>query len=308
MKKILALLLALVMVSTLAACGSGTTAAAPAATEAPAAAEEPVAEEPAAEEPAAEEPVAEPVEEVEIIVFAAASLTESLTAIQANYEAANPGVKLIFSFGSSGDLMKQIKQGAECDLFISAGQKQMNQIDITASADVNTDGSDFVVDSTRINLLENKVVLVVPDGNPKGVESFDQLAELLKNKGVLMAMGGEGVPVGGYTQKILAFYGLDEAELANSGCITYGADVKEVTTAVKEGNGDGGVIYASDAFSAKLTVLEAATSEMTDGRIIYPAALIKSGSNAEAAESFLAYLQTDEAMAEFEAVLFSPAP
>ena len=301
MKKILALLLALVMVFALAACGSGTTTTAPAATEAPAAAEEPAAE-------PAEEPAVEPVEEVKLVVFAAASLTESLTAIQKTYEAAHPGVKLIYSFGSSGDLMKQIKQGAECDLFISAGQKQMNQIDINASADVNTDGSDFVVDGTRINLLENKVVLVVPDGNPKDIQSFDQLAELLKSKDLLMAMGGEGVPVGGYTQKILAFYDLDEEDLANSGCITYGADVKEVTTAVKEGNVDCGVIYASDAFSANLTVIEAATEEMTAGRIIYPAALIKSGTNADAAAEFLAYLQTDEAMAEFEAVLFSPAP
>ncbi len=279
MKKTLALLLALSMLIALAACGG--------------------------QQSAAKE---KPAEEVNIVVFAAASLTESLTAIQETYEAAHPGVKLIFSFGSSGDLMKQIKQGAECDLFISAGQKQMNQIDVTASAEVNTDGSDFVADGTRINLLENKVVLVVPAGNPKGVESFDQLAELLKNRDVLMAMGGEGVPVGGYTQKILAFYGLDEAALADAGCITYGADVKEVTTAVKEGNVDCGVIYASDAFSAKLTVLEAATSEMTDGRIIYPAALIKSGTHPEAAAEFLAYLQTDEAMAAFEAVLFSPAP
>ena len=279
MKKNLALLLTLTIVLVLAACGG----------------QQSVATE-------------KPAEEVNVVVFAAASLTESLTAIQETYEAAHPGVKLIFSFGSSGDLMKQIKQGAECDLFISAGQKQMNQIDITASADVNTDGSDIVVDGTRINLLENKVVLVVPDGNPKGIESFDQLAELLKNQDVLMAMGGEGVPVGGYTQKILAFYGLDETALADAGCITYGADVKEVTTAVKEGNVDCGVIYASDAFSAKLTVLEAATSEMTDGRIIYPAALIKSGTHADAAAEFLAYLQTDEAMAAFQAVLFSPAP
>lgn len=302
MKKILALLLALTMVFALAACG-----AQPAANEPPAGAETPAEPEPPPEPEAPAEPEP-PAEEVNVIVFAAASLTESLTAIQETYEAEHPGVKLIFSFGSSGDLMKQIKQGAECDLFISAGQKQMNQIDITASADVNTDGSDFVVDGTRINLLENKVVLVVPDGNPKGIQSFDDLAELLKSKDVLMAMGGEGVPVGGYTQKILAFYGLDEAELADAGCITYGADVKEVTTAVKECNVQCGVIYASDAFSAKLTVLEAATSEMTDGRIIYPAALIKSGANAEAAADFLAYLQTEQAMAAFEAVLFSPAP
>ena len=304
MKRFLALLLALVMILALAACGST-----PETTE-----EKPEdgteSGEPAPEGTTPENTTPEDTapEEVNLIVFAAASLTESLTAIQQTYEAAHPGVHLIFSFGSSGDLMKQIKQGAECDLFISAGQKQMNQIDITASAEVNTDGSDYVLDGSRINLLENKVVLVVPDDNPKGVESFEQLAQLLKDGKVLMAMGGPGVPVGDYTKKILAFYDLNEEELANAGKITYGSDVKEVTTHVKQGNVDCGVIYASDAFSGNLKVIEPATSDMTGGRIIYPAAVIKSGANPEAAAEFLAYLQTAEAMEQFEAVLFSPAP
>ena len=117
MKKILALLLALVMVFALAACGSNAPAAtAPAATEAPA----------AAEEPAAEEPAAEPVEKVEIIVFAAASMTETLTEIKGMYEAANPGVTITYNFDSSGTLKTQIQEGADCDVFISAAPKQMN--------------------------------------------------------------------------------------------------------------------------------------------------------------------------------------
>ena len=209
MKKILALLLALTMVFALAACGGQS---APAAPQAPA---EEAAEQPAEEAAPAEEPA--PAEEIELIVFAAASMTETLTEIKDLYEAANPGVKITYNFDSSGTLKTQIQEGAECDLFISAGQKQMNQLDSAASAEVNTEGLDFVLQGSRINLLENKVVLVVPEGNPKGIESFDQLAGLLKSGDVLMAMGNSDVPVGQYTQKILAYYELSEEELANAG-------------------------------------------------------------------------------------------
>ena len=118
--------------------------------------------------------------QTEIIVFAAASMTETLTEIKALYEAAHPGIVLTYNFDSSGTLKTQIQEGADCDLFISAGQKQMDHLDINADASVNTEGLDFVVADSRINLLENKVTLVVPEGNPKGIESFDQMAEALK--------------------------------------------------------------------------------------------------------------------------------
>ena len=302
MKKALALLLALTMVFALAACGS---AAAPAATAAPAE-EAPAEEAPPAEEAApAEEP--EATEEVELIVFAAASMTETLTEIKAMYEEANPGVVLTFNFDSSGTLKTQIQEGADCDLFISAGQKQMNQLDISASPDVNTDGLDFVLEGSRVNLLEHKVVLVVPEGNPKGIETFDGLAELLKTGGVFMAMGNSDVPVGQYTQKILAYYGLDEEALAAAGTLTYGSNVKEVTTQVKEASVDCGVVYCTDAFSAGLDVADSATAEMC-GQVIYPAAVLNVSKNPEAAQAFLDYLSTPEAMAVFEAVGFSPAP
>ena len=290
MKKVLVLLLALTMVFALAACGQS---AAPAATAAP---------EASAEEPA---PAEEPVEEVELIVFAAASMTETLTEIKGMYEAANPGVTLTYNFDSSGTLKTQIQEGADCDLFISAGQKQMNQLDITANPEVNTDGLDFVLEGSRINLLENKVTLVVPEGNPKGIESFDALAEALKAGNVFLCMGNSDVPVGQYTQKILAFYGLDEEELAGKGLITYGTNVKEVTTQVKEASVDCGVVYCTDAFSAGLTVVDSATAEMC-GQVIYPAAVLNVSKNPEAAQAFLDYLQTPEAMAVFENVGFAP--
>ena len=243
-------------------------------------------------------------EPVELIVFAAASLTETLTAIGETYSAENPGVTFRFNFDSSGTLKTQIQEGADCDVFISAGQKQMNQLDSTASADVNTEGLDFVDSDSRVDLLENRVVLCVPEGSDKGINSFDALAEHLKAEDILFCMGNSDVPVGQYTQKILAYYDLDEAALAAAGVITYGSNVKEVTTQVIEGSVDAGVVYCTDAYSAGLTPVDEATKEMC-GQVIYPAAVMKAAPNADAAKAFLAYLQTEEAMTVFEGVGFS---
>lgn len=248
-------------------------------------------------------PVDEP---VELIVFAAASMTETLTNLGESYMAEHENVNIVFNFDSSGTLKTQIKEGADVDIFISAGQKQMNQLDKAADAAVNTEGLDFVLEGTRFNILENKVALAVSEGNPGGVSSYDELAQRLKDGSIMLAMGNSDVPVGQYTQKILAYYGLNEDELASAGVITYGSNVKEVTTQVSEAVVDCGIIYQTDAFSAGLTVVDTATAEMC-GQVIYPAAVMNVSRNAEAAKAFLEYLTSDAADAVFEEVGFTPA-
>ncbi len=242
--------------------------------------------------------------ETELFVFAAASMTETLTEIRDMYEEMVPDIRLVFNFDSSGTLKTQIEEGADCDVFISAGQKQMNELDISVDEEQNPDRLDYVKDSSRINLLENKVTLVVPEDNPKGIESFEDLTRLLRDGEILMAMGNADVPVGQYTQKILAWYGLDEEKLAADGKISYGSNVKEVTTQVLEGSVDCGVVYCTDAFSAGLEPVDSATAKMC-GQVIYPAAVIKYSEHPDEAQAFLDYLCGDKAMAVFERVGFS---
>jgi len=251
----------------------------------------------------------------ELVVFAAASMTETMEQIAGLYKNKAPNVKLTYNFDSSGTLKTQIQEGAECDIFISAGQRQMDQLDITANASVNTEGLDFVLQGTRINFLENKVTLCVPKGNPANITSFADLAGKLANNkiptpdsqlptpSILLAMGNSDVPVGQYTQRILKYFKLDEKELANSGRITYGSNVKEVTTQIAASSVSCGVVYRTDAYSAGLEIADYATVEMC-GQVIYPAAIMKTGKNPDAAAAFLEYLQTDEALAVFEKVGF----
>ena len=280
MKKLLSLLLALALVFSLAACSSKTDDTTTDDTQGDANAES-----------------------VDLVVFAAASMTETLTQIAEMYKEVAPNVNITYNFDSSGKLLTQISEGADCDLFISAAPQQMNAMDgsLIDDKDKNPDGLDLIVTDSRIDLLENKVTLAVPEGNPKGIESFDQLAQLLKGGDVLLAIGNSDVPVGQYTQKIFAYYGLDESAMTD--CLTYGNNVKEVTTQVSEAAADCGIIYATDAFSAGLEVVDSATAEMC-GQVIYPAAVLK-GEKEEAAQAFLDYLQTADAMEVFKSVGFS---
>ena len=290
MKKTFALAAAFALAFSLAGCGGGASSAASPGSGAASAS--------ASQAETGGEPV-------ELTVFAAASLTETLNQIAEDYKTVAPNVTLTFNFDSSGTLKTQIQEGAVCDVFLSAGQKQMDQLDKTADASVNTEGLDFVAEGTRVNLLENKVALCVAEGSDAAIASFDDLAKALEGSDILMAMGNSDVPVGQYTQQILAYYGLNEEELANAGKITYGSNVKEVTTQITEGSVDCGVVYCTDAYSAGITPVDYATEEMC-GQVIYPAAVLNVSQHSEEAQAFLDYLQTDAAMQVFEEVGFSP--
>ena len=239
----------------------------------------------------------------ELVVFAAASMTETLNQIKTDYEAQHKDVTLTYNFDSSGTLKTQIQEGATCDVFISAAQKQMDQLDASKDETANPEKLDFINSDSRMDLLENKVVLVVPENNPKNINSFDDLKSKLESGDVLMAMGNSDVPVGQYTQKILQYFGLDEKALADAGEITYGSNVKEVTTQVSEGSADCGIVYYTDAYSAGLKVVGEATEEMC-GKTIYPAAVMKNSEHPEQAQEFLAYLSSDAAAKVFEKVGF----
>ena len=279
MKKLVSLALALAITLGLAACG-GTSGA---------------ADTPAAETTASQ---AEP---VEVVVFAAASLEATLTEIADLYKEVAPEVTLTFSFESSGTLRTQIIEGAVCDLFLSAGQSQMNDLE----AGQNDTGADFVYADTRIDFVENKVVLAVPDDNPAGIETFSDLAT---DKLSLLCIGNDDVPVGSYSLEILDTLGIDIAQLESDGKVTYASNVTEVANQVKEGAVDCGIIYATDAYTYELTVVDQATADMCS-QVIYPAAVMKSSSGeaAEAAaQAFLDYLHTDEsAIAVLEGVGFT---
>ena len=229
-------------------------------------------------------------ESVELIVFAAASLTETLNAIAETYSADHPGVTFRFNFDSSGTLKTQIEEGADCDLFLSAAQKQMNALQ----------DEDLINTNTRVDLLENKVVLAVPEGNPADIQSFEDIGTDPCKR---IALGNKDVPVGSYSVEILTNLGiLNELESGNK--ITYGSNVKEVTTQVKEAAADCGIVYATDAFSAGLETVDQATAEECSP-VIYPAALTASTEHADEAQAFLDYLTTDDAAAIFESVGFA---
>jgi len=235
------------------------------------------------------------VEETEIIVFAAASMSGVLLEIAELYAVENPHVSLIFNFDSSGTLRTQIQEGAEADVFISASTREMEELE---------EGG-FVSEGSRVDFLENQTVLVVAPDNPSGIASFADMADALLAGDVLMAMGNMDVPVGRYAGEILLYFGLDHEELASSGVITYGSNVREVAMQVREASVDIGIVYLTDAVDFDLDVADTATPEMA-GRVIYPAAVLHESQNADAAQSFIDFIVSDTAMAVFIAWGFTP--
>ncbi len=246
--------------------------------------------------------------DVTLYVSAAASMTDSLNNIIDKYTKEHSDVKIETTYDSSGTLKTQIQSGANCDVFISAAQKQMDQLD---GASGKCEGENFVLEGTRMDLLENKCVLVVTPGSDKNIKSWEDFEKAIKaaagSSDLIFCMGNSDVPVGQYTSAILTNLSLNEADLVSKGIITYGSNVKEVTTQVKSGAADCGIIYATDAYSAEMEVTATADSELTGGKVIYPAAVMSNSKNQEAAKEFLDYLKTADAMDEFKAVGFSAA-
>jgi len=237
-----------------------------------------------------------------ITFFAAASMTETLSSVAEKYQKEHPDVDIVFSFDSSGTLKTQIVEGAYCDIFMSASTKQMNELDKNSGK--AAPGADYVLSDTRVNLLENKVVLAVPDGNPKNIGSFAELVNSLNEGRVLLAIGNSDVPVGQYTQKLFAYYGLNMDDLYRSKTLTVGNNVKEITTQVKEGVADAGIIYSTDAYSAGLTFVDTANTEMV-GKVVYPVAVLKQSRHQKEARDIVNYLKNDESRRIFESVGFT---
>ena len=290
MKKTAALFLSLLMVAFFAVgC------AAPAPTPEPAPTAAPTAEPTAAPTP---EPTAEP---VELVVFAAASMTEAMNEIAENYKAVAPNVTITCNFDSSGTLKTQIQEGADCDIFISAGQKQVNELDIAADAAVNTEGLDFVLAGSRFNIVSNTVVLIVPEGSDKGIADFTDVST---DKVELIALGNFDVPVGQYAQEIYTNLGLWD-QLNADKKISFGTNVKEVLAQVQSGSVDCGVVYSTDAATATGVTVVAAAPAGSHKAITYPAAILNITKNQAAAEAFMEYLKSDACSAVFEGIGFT---
>ena len=231
-------------------------------------------------------------------VFAAASMTESLEELKEVFEEENLGINLVLNFDSSGTLKTQIAEGAACDVFISAAKKQMDELDPNRAS--NT--SNITIDpNTRFDLLENEVVLAVKEDSNKDIRSF---YDINTDKVETIALGNADVPVGQYSESLLKNMGIWEMIQDK---ISFGSNVKEVTSWVREGAVDCGIIYSTDAKAAGLKIVATADPDMLDKKVIYPAALIENSPNREASEKFLEFLKTDRAREVFAKYGFKPA-
>lgn len=227
----------------------------------------------------------------ELYVFAAASMTESMNQLAAQYAKVAPDVKIVYNFDSSGTLKTQIEQGAECDMFISAGQKQMNAIN-----------DKFVKEGTRFNIVANKVVLIVPKGqNKNGISDFK---DVVTDKVKLVALGNSDVPVGQYSEEIYKNLGLWD-QLNASKKITFASNVKEVLSQVAEAAADCGIVYSTDAATNKKVEVVASAPKDSHKPIVYPAAIMKASKHADAAAAFVKFLRGEAGTKVFKSIGFA---
>ncbi|ROR28461.1 molybdate transport system substrate-binding protein [Mobilisporobacter senegalensis] len=228
-------------------------------------------------------------EDTDILIAAAVSLQKIMDEIQIKYHENHPQINMTFTYGSSGSLEQQIEQGAPVDVFISAAQKQMDML-----KDKN-----LIIDNTLINVLENKVILIVPKSSDLEITGFEDILKASK-----IALGDpDTVPAGQYAKEIFTYLNILDAVKEKT---TYGKDVAEVFTWVSTGNADAGVVYETDALSNDDVKIVAKAPEGSHSKIIYPAAVIKNTKEEKAAKQFLEYLQSKEAREIFEKHGFTP--
>jgi molybdate transport system substrate-binding protein len=226
----------------------------------------------------------------ELLVSAAASLTDVMPKIAEEYAKVAANVTLTFTYGASGTLQTQIEEGAPADVFISAGKKQMKAL---------TD-ADLILADSAVDLLENKVVLIVPKDSQAGITTFEDVAS---DKVKMIALGEpSSVPAGQYSQQVFTSLGIWDAVSAKA---NFGSDVRQVLTWVENGEVDCGVVYATDAMTSDQVTVAATAPVGSCDKIIYPAAVVKSSAQPDAALAFLAFLQTEPATAVFKSFGFA---
>ena len=225
----------------------------------------------------------------EVNTFIAASLSNAMEEIQKDFNETYPDVEILYNADSSGTLQTQIEEGSRCDIFFSAATKQMD-----ALVDEELAKKDSVVD-----LLENKVVLIKPKDGETKVTGFENITDA-KN----IALAGENVPVGQYSREIFKNLGIEDD--VNKMEINEGKNVTDVLASVSEGSNEIGIVYATDAASVadKVDVIAEAPEGSLETPVLYPVGLTvdaeASDEEAAAADAFLEYLQTDDAMKVFE--------
>lgn len=289
MKKQICLVMAAMMAAgILAGCSGSAKETTAAATEAAT-----TAEETKAEETTAEETTAASGEETEILVAAAASLKNAYEdKLIPMFEEANPGVTVKGTYDSSGKLQTQIEEGLEADVFMSAAKKQMTALDEEG----------MIASDTITDLLENKIVLIVPTGNEKKLEKFEDI----ENADSIALGDPASVPAGQYAQEALTNLGIWD-KIQDK--VSFGTNVTEVLNQVAAASADAGIVYATDAASMadQVEVVAEAPEGSLAKKVIYPVAVVKGTAHEEVAKEFVAFLQTDKAITVFEEYGFSSA-
>ena len=251
------------------------------------------AEETKAEETTAEETTAASGEETEILVAAAASLKNAYEdKLIPMFEEANPGVTVKGTYDSSGKLQTQIEEGLEADVFMSAAKKQMTALDEEG----------MIASDTITDLLENKIVLIVPTGNEKKLEKFEDI----ENADSIALGDPASVPAGQYAQEALTNLGIWD-KIQDK--VSFGTNVTEVLNQVAAASADAGIVYATDAASMadQVEVVAEAPEGSLAKKVIYPVAVVKGTAHEKVAKEFVAFLQTDKAITVFEEYGFSSA-